>query len=646
MIKNFSILVFSIILTSCAVAQPSKKTTKESPADKYAEEAYLELMKPNGDFNKALELCNKGVKKDSTSPKIWEYKANIEYDMGKYSDALKSINKLMTLEPDINKHYYSLGKTQLKLFLFDEAKKSFETYLNSTAKRPSDSEKDAKKLLANMDVMKKLVNQKVDFKPINLGPNINSKYPEYWPGLTLDGKFFYFTRQTPKGPRMTEDFFRSEIIDSLWQPSTKLPFPVNTEDNEGCVSITADGKNIFFSAKDRFHPNGVPIGLGGHDIYFCRYDNGKWSNPINLGQPINSSSWDSQPSISPDGLTLYFSSDRPGGFGKSDIYKSEFKDGRFQPPVNLGPEINTSGEDEAPFIHFDNQTLYFTSNGHPGLGSSDIFISQKDENGKFSPAVNLGYPINSERMELGMIVDRLGQFGYISSSREGGFGDLDIYKFELPSTLKPLPVSYVKGTVYDFVSKDKIVAKIELTDLSTGKIVANIESQKETGEFFIVLKSNKKYMLTVDQTNYLFYSDHFSLKQHDKLEPYVIEIPLKKPDKNTEIVLNNVFFDTDKFELKEESKLELDKLVLMLKKFPFMKIEIGGHTDNTGDANKNKTLSQNRAKAVRDYLVSKGVETTRLQFVGYGDTQPIEDNKTPEGRAKNRRTVFKVLSVQ
>ncbi len=645
------LLALAFSFFACASAQPKKKNADVSPADKYAEEAFVEFMKPNGDKKKALELVNKGLKKDSTSLKAWQNKAYIEFAMQDYKASLKSYQKLIELEPDNLGVYYFIGKSQRLLMQFDEAKVSLNTYLNAPIRRAKELENDAKKILKNIDVAKALYTNPVDFKPQNLGPSVNTPNGEYWPGLTLDGKYFYFTRMNMDRDRFYEDFYRSEIIDSTFQPSTKLPEPVNSQGNEGTISITADGKTIFFSAKDRVNSQGMPIGLGGMDIYISGYHDGVWSKPTNIGPPINSPTWDAQPSISPDGLTLYFSSDMkgPGAQGGADIWMSTFNlaEGRFMPPVNLGPEINTPGEEQSPFIHYDNQTLYFSSSGLPGVGSLDIFVAKKLENGKFGKPENIGYPINTEKDELGLIVDRLGKFGYLSSERDGGYGGLDIYKFELPAKLKPEPVSYVQGTVYDAVTMEKLVARIELTDLSTGKVIANIESQKGTGNFFMVLKSNRDYMMTIDQTNYLFYSANFSLKQHSSLEPYKLDVPLRKPEANGEdVTLNNVFFDVDKYELRPESKFELDKLVFLLKKFPFMKIEIGGHTDNTGDKAKNKTLSQNRAKAVKDYLVKEGIDGTRLNAVGYGDSKPVADNKTEEGRAKNRRTVFKVLSVQ
>jgi len=644
-LKTYLLCILSLFIISSCQAQ-NRKSDKENPADKYAEEAYLELMKPDGSPYKALEICKKGLKKDSSYAKLWEYKGQIEYEIKDYKNALYSFNKSLEIDPESLSIYFSIGRCQRMLMQFDEARSSLNLYLNAKIRRSARYEEEAKKILANLNILKYLYAHPVTFNPINLGPNVNSENGEYWPGLTLDGKYFYFTRMmTRSNGSFYEDFYRSEVNDTLYSTAIKLPEPVNTNANEGTISITADGKNIFFSAKDRVDESGLPIGMGGFDIYLSGYYNGQWSKPINIGAPINASSWDAQPSISPDGLTLYFTSDRPGGYGGADIWMSSFKDGHFQAPVNLGPKINTAGEEQSPFIHYDNQTLYFSSDGQPGVGGIDIFMAKKNTDGKFDTCSNIGYPINSEKDELGFIVDRLGEFGYLSSERPGGFGGLDIYKFELPNSLKPNPVSFVNGVVYDAQTKEKIEAEIELTDLSTGKIIMSTKSQKGSGNFFIVLPSNKDYMLTIDKTNYLFYSANFSLKTHSKLEPFQLDVPLTKPATDIEVVLNNVFFEVDKFELQSKSLVELDKLVYLMKKFPFMKIEIGGHTDNTGDKVKNKTLSQNRAKSVKDYLISKGVDGNRLSAIGYGDTKPIADNKTEEGRAQNRRTVFKVTSV-
>ncbi len=642
--KYITLLLLAFLYVGCASAQPKSKPP--TPAEKLADEAYAAYMED--DYKRALELINKGVKKDSNSAKVWEYKLEIEKSLGNFENAIKCCKKLMQLEPDDYKNYYRIANAYKSNMQYDLAKENFQKYLTSPKRLDPRRVADVNKEIANMDICNQLVKNPVPYNPVNMGPSINSDNGEYFPGLTLDNKNFYFTRLMGMNERrMQEDFYvATALTDSTWSVAVPMPYPVNTPENEGTISVTSDGKFIFYTACNRMNERNEPQGQGSCDLYFSIYNNGKWSSPTNLGIPINSGSWESQPTISSDGMTIYFSSARQGGYGGADLYMSKFKDGRFDLPVNLGPEINTPGEEQAPFIHFDDNTLYFSSNGLLGLGNMDIFMSKKGPDGKFQKPVNIGYPINTGGDELGLIVDRLGRYGYITTNKPGGYGELDIYKFPLYNAIKPDPISYVKGKVFDAKTLEKIGAKVELTDLGTGKIVTTINSDKITGEFLVILNSNKNYMLTVDQTNYLFYSDNFSLKETKNLEPYIIDIPLKKPEINVEVKLANVFFDVDRFEIKDESKIELDKLVLLLKKFPFMKIEIEGHTDNTGEKSKNLALSQNRAKSVKEYLVKAGIEMTRLNAVGYGDTKPVADNKTPEGKALNRRTVFKVLSVQ
>ncbi|MEX0596040.1 MAG: hypothetical protein WD512_06020, partial [Candidatus Paceibacterota bacterium] len=393
---------------------------------------------------------------------------------------------------------------------YSEAKLMFEKYLKSPKKLDPRRKTLVELEITNMDVCDLLVKNPVPFKPINMGNSINSKDNEYFPGLTIDGQNFYYTRLVMSGKRPQEDFFWSKAInDSTFQPSIAMPYPVNTFENEGTISVTADGKFIFFTACNRVDNNGIPMGKGSCDIYFSQYNNGKWSNPVNMDSPINSGSWESQPSISSDGLTLYFGSNMPGGFGGIDIYKSEFKNGRFQKPINLGPEINTQGDEQSPYIHFDNRTLYFSSDGLPGMGNKDIFMSKMGEDGKFGKAQNIGFPINTGGEEIGLIVDRLGQYGFMSSNRPGGIGGLDIYRFAIHEKMKPEPINYVKGIVFDAKTKEKIGAKVELYDLETGQLITTVTSNKTTGEFLVTLRANKNYMLNVDQVDYLFYADNF-----------------------------------------------------------------------------------------------------------------------------------------
>jgi outer membrane protein OmpA-like peptidoglycan-associated protein len=322
------------------------------------------------------------------------------------------------------------------------------------------------------------------------------------------------------------------------------------------------------------------------------------------------------------------------------------EDGKFKQPVKLNENVNSSGEEESVFIHADNMTLYFASNGLPGLGGTDLFMSKRQPNGDWGPAVNLGYPINSAKNENSLLVDPAGNLAYFASEREGGYGDLDIYQFELPEDVRPEKITYVKGKIYNSKTKEPLEATFELFDLDKQEKVTQSFSQKN-GEFFVTLTSNKNYMVNVSKEGYAFYSDNFILKNKiaDFTKPYVLDIPLQPIDTGSVIELKNVFFDVNKWDLKAESKVELNKLVNFLTKNPSLKIEVGGHTDSDGDKKANLTLSNNRAKSVVEYLVNEGkIGAARLSYKGYGDTKPKVKNDTPENKAKNRTTEFRVIS--
>jgi len=339
---------------------------------------------------------------------------------------------------------------------------------------------------------------------------------------------------------------------------------------------------------------------------------------------------------------MYFVSNRNDNY---DIYVAFLSEvGEWSVPELLNENINTNGYEGSVFIHPDNQTLYFSSDGHVGMGGMDIFISRKDGAGDWGPPVNLGYPINTHKDENSILISADGELAMFASDRETGYGGLDLYSFELYEKARPQFVTYLKGTVFDSESKSKLNARFELTDLESGEVAARSNSNRKTGEFLVCLPTNRNYALTVSKEGYLFFSENFSLAGvHSTDNPFLKDIPLKKIRAGEKVVLKNIFFETDKFNLKEESKTELSILIDFLDNNPSLKIEIGGHTDNIGTPEYNVNLSQNRAKAVNDYLAEKGIDQVRLIYKGYGELQPIDSNETEPGRGNNRRTEFKVI---
>lgn len=473
------------------------------------------------------------------------------------------------------------------------------------------------------------------FAPKNLGNTINTGESEYFPTLTIDGKELVFTRRIN---HLNEDFYLSQKKDSVWSIARPMAGNVNTVENEGAQNISQDGEWLVFTGCNR------PGGFGSCDIYISYNTPQGWSEAINLGGKINSNSWESQPCLSPDKRDLYFASKRMGGYGGIDIYVSHLlPNGRWSDPENMGPQVNTTGDESCPFIHADNQTFYFTSNGWQGYGGNDLFYVRKKSSGAWSKPMNLGYPINTINDEGTIFITADGKTAYYASDKSDTRGGLDIYSFELREDVRPYKTLWVKGRVFDKKTTKGLPSSVELIDLSTKEQLTKVQTD-ETGNYLITLPVGKDYAFNVNRKGYLFYSDNFLITEHSPDSMYEKNIPLQPIETDASVILKNVFFDVNKFEIKPESQVELDKLVQLLMENPALKIEISGHTDNVGKPADNLVLSNNRAKAVVSYLVSKNIPAQRLVSKGYGETKPIALNTSDEGRAQNRRTEMKVLS--
>ena len=472
------------------------------------------------------------------------------------------------------------------------------------------------------------------FSPKNMGKDINTDESEYFPSLTIDGKELVFTRRLNG---FNEDFFSSSLVNNEWSMAKPLPGNVNTPQNEGAQNISQDGQWLVFTGCNR------QDGWGGCDLYISYLTPQGWSEAVNLGGKINSDQWDSQPCLSPDKRDLYFASRRFGGYGGSDIYVCHLQtNGKWSDPENLGPGINTAGDEASPFIHADNQTLFFTSSGLQGYGDEDLFMCRKGPKGDWSVPVNLGYPINTIDREGTLFIASDGKTAYFASDRADSYGGLDIYTFEMREDIRPYKTLWVKGKVFDKKTNKGLPSAVELIDLRNNQLISKVQTD-ETGNYLITLPVGKDYAFNVNRKGYLFYSDNYSLKDRDPDSTYEKNIPLQPIEINATVVLNNIFFDTNKFDLKPESVTELDKLVELLTENTSLKIEISGYTDNVGKPADNLSLSNNRAKAVVSYLIEKGIPASRLTYKGYGETNPVSDNATEEGRARNRRTELKVV---
>lgn len=618
-------------------------TTKSKKAEKFYRDATKNFSLKY--YDAAVEQLKEALQTDDKFIEAWLMLAEVYMDMDDNEDAIKSYKKSFEINPDFFPGaYLNVAEMEFLQGKYGESKPDYEKYLayNSASDR---NRKLALKGIENCNFAINALKHPVPFKPVNMGPNINNELDQYWPSISLDEKTFVFTLLLPKDPNYNaiignrqEDFYISYKEGDEWTPAKDVGYPLNTRDNEGAQTLSADGKEMYFTACNRRE------GYGLCDIYYSRFNGETWTTPVNIGTPVNTRYKETQPSLSPDGHTLYYACNRPEGKGGLDIWQSSLQeDGTWTEPVNLGDSINTSGEEQSPFIAADNRTLYFSSTGLTGMGRFDLFVTRKKDDGTWSTPKNLGYPINTNHNEEGLIVNAKGTTAYYSSSREGGYGGRDIYQFDLYKEAQPSPVSYMKGTVFDAETKRPLRAHFELIDLQTAKTIMDSYSQASDGTFLISIPTGKDYALNANRQGYLFFSENFTLGKTDYTKPYLIDVPLKPIKAGEKSILRNIFFEFDKFTLKPESRIELDRLVRLLNENPSMRIEVSGHTDNTGTAEYNRTLSDNRAKAVVSYLVNAGIDAKRLSAKGYGETQPVASNETEEGKALNRRTEFTVL---
>jgi outer membrane protein OmpA-like peptidoglycan-associated protein len=553
-----------------------------------------------------------------------------------YKDAIPQFRAVVKLNPEYNRAIYlKLGEAEINNAEYNSAKPNLEKYLTY----PYITEANrfyARKLITDCEFSLNALQHPVPFTPINMGPEINTADDEYLPVATADESMLIFTRKIANN----EDFYKSMKLDSKWQTATYLSNQINTPNfNEGAQSISQDGKYLFFTGCNR------PDGLGRCDIYIAQKKGNDWVKPFDLSPPINTPGWESQPSISADGRTLYFVSNRKGGYGGYDIWKSTLTPKGWGEPENMGPNINTAFDEQSPFIHPDDSTLYFCSNGWPGMGNKDLFISRRAKNnGEWQKPQNLGYPINSNGDENGLTITANGTYAFFASNNLKGYGGYDIYTFELPAAIRPQMVTYVKGIIKDAVTKVPLEAAVEIIDLQKDLALYQDYSSPTNGDFLATLTTGKNYGLNISKNGYLFYSENFSLIGHQPKNAFNISVLLEPIAVGNKVILKNIFFDTNRFDLQPISMAELKKLIDFLNLNPTVKIEISGHTDNVGNDQFNQTLSENRAKSVYQYLSDHGITPTRLVFKGYGKTQPIVPNTTDENKAQNRRTEFKIIA--
>jgi len=504
----------------------------------------------------------------------------------------------------------------------------------------------------------------------NIGSGLNSAYDDYSPKLMPGGEQMFFTSRRPlevksKMDRTDFKYFENILvadkIDGTWQLTGHAGNTLNRGNHSAVAATSHDGYTMI-----------VYNGSKGGDLFISEFKKDRWSKPSRLRNGINSRHQETSATLSPDGNTLYFISDRPGGYGGKDIwYTSKDARGRWREPINLGPVVNTEYDEEGLYLDPDGKTLFFSSKGHNSMGGFDIFKTTF-ENGRWAEPVNLGYPINSPGDDLFFRPTADGNIAYFSSRRAGGLGGSDIYKVTFMGAEKPVinqmqvepiasrarpnpllfldqttppipPMTLLRGRVLDNDTGEPLLANIELYDNEKEELLATFATNPETGAYFISLPGGKNFGISVQAEDFLFHSENINILETNVFTEIINDIRLKRVEVGTTIVLRNIFFDTGSANLRPESYAELGVLYKLLADNPRLKIEISGHTDNVGSAALNQRLSQDRARSVVNFLSERGIAADRLTFKGYGFSRPVATNDTPEGRQLNRRTEFEII---
>jgi outer membrane protein OmpA-like peptidoglycan-associated protein/tetratricopeptide (TPR) repeat protein len=604
---------------------------------KYAKEAREYFIA--GSYAKALELYLQVEKTDKDNNGILYSIAICYVNTFQAEKALPYLNRVRNTninDPLINYYY---GVAYHSNHQFDEAVKHYNMYLQNT--KEEEEKRKVKHYIVQCSYGKELMSKPVKLTVQNLGKGINTEHAEYTPAISADEHTMFFTsrrenstggEKDPQDNQFYEDIYTSSKVQGKWTTATHLTGGINSASHDACVGLSSDGQMMFIYKTEN-----------GGDLYTSELKGDQWSDPVAFSE-MNSDYFEPCAAISADGNTIIVVSDRPGGFGGTDLYISRRNtDGSFSKPKNMGSKFNTEYNELSPFIHSDGKTLSFSSEGHKGMGGYDIFsvgIDLATAEAQADPK-NEGYPINTAGDEIYFVWSADNRRAYFSSSRDGGMGDKDLYVLELPEAEARLVV--FTGTVVDCETKKPIAATINMMDNTTQKKLQSHKSNSSTGNYVVVLPAGKNYGISIEAPEYAFYSKNIDIPDLKNFKEISDEVCLQSVKVGTKIVLRNVFFDVDKAILRKESEAELNKLVEVLQQNPDISIEISGHTDSDGEAQHNTDLSQARAQSVYDYLVSKSIVKERMRYKGYGELKPVVNNDSPENKQLNRRTEIEFL---
>ncbi|MCS7017559.1 MAG: OmpA family protein [Cytophagales bacterium] len=637
MLTRIIVCVIAFLLPMYIQAQLS---TNNKKAEKLYEDSKEYLRQRN--FERCIEKLRKAIEIDPNFLEAHYALANALNTMRRTEEAEVHYRKCLEISPEDKKLapvYYHIGVIDFTKGNYASAQVKLEKFL-AIGVGNNNQIQDARRKIASCKYAIEGMKKPVEFKPLPVPAPINHLPLQYFPVLSADRQQLIYTAREGTSALHDENIYISYFQGEQWtQP--KIIEELRTPFNEGTCTISADGQTMIFTICE----NKDKIIYGSCDLFITHRIGERWSEPQNMGPAVNSRHWDTQPSLSADGRTLYFVSDRPGGIGGQDIWVTYLHEsGRWTEAVNLGTPINTRGDEVAPFIHVNGKTLFFASDGHLGYGGFDLFKAEQTDKGWSKPA-NLGYPINDHRNQVGLFITADSKQGYYSHEENIGNQLISsrIYMFDLPEEVRPTITSnYVKGVVRDAITKKPLAARIELILLGKDSVQQQVTSDAVNGKYLIVLNKGAEYALYVSREGYLFKSLTFNYIA-EEAKDVEIHIELEPISKGASIVLNNIFFETAKWDLQPKSVTELRKLLKLLQENPQLKVEISGHTDDIGSDGANMELSRKRAQAVVNYLTQNGIDPARLIAKGYGETMPQVPNNSDANRAKNRRIEFKLL---
>jgi len=628
--KEVLLVVFVALLVGHNFLYAQPLSSKNNKAiDLYVQ---ADNYRVRGQLDQSIALLNEAISKDKKFEEAYyrlamTYKAQEKYDQ---AEATYEQGLVLVKDDSRRKIYlYDLVSVNLRQAAYVKSKDYAAKFL---ALEKADKRKIELVKVWQSQAIYSLENTTAfDYSITPLSDTVNAFPMQYFPVVTGDGEQLIFTARFGGSRNDNEDIVVSKMSAGKWQAPVSISANINTVQREGACTISADGRHLIFTV----------CGTSGCDLYESRKTGKQWSKPKTLGSAINSSSWDAQPSLSADGRELYFVSDRKGGIGGYDIWYSYREEDAWTKAINLGPAINTQFDEISPYIHINNQNLYVVSNGYPGYGGYDIYISEKKLS-KWAQPTNLGKPLNDHRDQYSFIVTGTGAIAYYS--REESKNRSRLFRIEMPEALVPKSKgNVVKGLVVDSKTNEPLEAAVELFDLKENKMISKVTSDSVSGEYLMVLPGGSEYALYVRRTDYLFYSLHFNYQENRVAEPVIINISLEPVQQNATVVLNNLFFDLNKYDLKPQSETELMTVIDFLNRNPDLRIEIGGHTDNSGIESYNQQLSEKRANSVAEFLESHQINPQRVKIKGYGSQKPVRPNTTEENRQLNRRIEFKIL---